>query len=65
MEIQMVKYADDIAVRAQGEIHLKRASECLDGVLKSNYKMKINRETEVTVWSRMVKILILKWMKTP
>jgi hypothetical protein len=29
---------------AQDEINLKRALECLDDILKSNYKIKINRK---------------------
>ena len=41
MRIQMLKFVDDIA---QDEINLKRALETLDGILKSNYKRKINRK---------------------
>jgi hypothetical protein len=43
LRIQMLKFADDIAVIVQGEINLKRAIERLDDILKSNYEMKINR----------------------
>jgi len=47
----MLSFADDIAIIAQGEINLKRALESLDGILKNNYKMKINRKkTEVMVY---------------
>jgi hypothetical protein len=53
MRIQMLRFADDIAIVAQDETNLKRASESLDDILKSNYKMKINREkTEFMVCSK-------------
>ena len=42
VRIQMVRFADDTAIVAQGEINLKRALENLDDILKSNYKMKMN-----------------------
>ena len=42
--IQMLRFADGIVIIAQDEINLKRALESLDDILKSNYKMKINRE---------------------
>ena len=42
MRIQMLRFADDIAIIAQDEINLKRALESLDYILKNNYKMKIN-----------------------
>jgi len=46
----MLRFADNIAIIAQDEINLKRALESLDDILKSNYKMKINRKkTEVMV----------------
>jgi uncharacterized protein YicC (UPF0701 family) len=46
----MLRFADDIAIIAQDEIKLKRALESLDVILKSKYKMKINRgKTEVMV----------------
>jgi len=48
VRIQMLRFADDIAIVAQDEINLKRALESLDNILKSNYKMKINRK-KVTV----------------
>jgi hypothetical protein len=42
---------------AQDEINLKRALECLDDILKSDYKMKMNRKkTEVMVCSKDVNI---------
>ena len=44
----MLRFADDIVIIAQDEINLKRTLECLDDILKSSYKMKINGiETEV------------------
>jgi predicted nucleotidyltransferase len=39
MRIQMLRFADDIAIKAQDETDLKTASERLD-ILKSNYKMR-------------------------
>jgi hypothetical protein len=49
----MVRFADGMAIRAQGEMDLERALECLDEILNSNYKMKINRKkTEVMVCSK-------------
>ena len=39
----MLRFADDIAIIAQDEINFKRALESLDDILKSKYKMKINR----------------------
>ena len=44
MRIQMLRFADDIEIIAQDEINLKRTLESLDDILKSNYKMKINRK---------------------
>ena len=44
MRIQMLRFADDIAIIVQEEINLKRSLESLDDILKSNYKMKIKRE---------------------
>jgi hypothetical protein len=53
MRIQMLRFADDIAIIAQDEINLKRARESLNYILKSNYKMKINRKkTEVMICSK-------------
>ena len=43
MRIQMLRFTDGIAIRAPDEINLKRALESLDDILKSNYKMEINR----------------------
>ena len=42
MRIQMLRFADNIAIIAQDEINLKRALESLDCILESNCKMKIN-----------------------
>ena len=44
VRIQMLRFADDIAIIAQDEINLKRALENLDCILKSNHKMKITRK---------------------
>jgi len=46
VRIQMLRFADDMTVVAQDEINLKRALESLDDILKSNYKMKINKEKD-------------------
>jgi hypothetical protein len=43
VRIQMLRFADDIAIIAQEEIHLKRAVESLEDILKCNYEMKSNR----------------------
>jgi len=49
----MQRFTDDIVIMAQDEINLERALESLDDILKSNYKMKINRKkTEVMVCSK-------------
>jgi len=60
----MLKFVDDIA---QDEINLKRALETLDGILKSNYKRKINRKKKHKLCfdANVLKILILKWTTTP
>ena len=42
--IQMLRFADDIAIVVQNEIYLKRALESLYDISKSNYKIKINKE---------------------
>ena len=42
VRIQMLRFADDIVIRAQDEINLNIALESLDDTLKSNYKMKVN-----------------------
>ena len=53
MRIQMLRFADDIAIIVQDEINLKRALEGLDDISERNYKMKINRKkTEVMVCSK-------------
>jgi hypothetical protein len=66
MGIQMLRFADDIAIIAPDEIYLKRALERLGDILISNYKMKINRIKQ-KLWfaPKIMKILILKWMTTP
>jgi hypothetical protein len=57
----MLRFADDIAIIAQDEINLKRALECLDDILKSNYKMEINKiKTEVIVCSKDPKNINIK-----
>ena len=49
MRIQTLRFADDIVINTQEEINIKRALGNLDDILKSNYKIKINRKkTEVT-----------------
>jgi len=53
MRLQMLRFADDVVIIAQGEINLKRSLESLDDILKSNYKLKINRKkTEVMVCAK-------------
>ena len=53
VRVQIVRFADDIVIIAQGEINLKRTLGSLDGILKRNYKMEINRiKTEVMVCSK-------------
>jgi len=66
LRIPTLKFADDIAIIAQDEINLKRALESLHDILKSNYKMKINRKKQ-KLWfaPKILKILILKWVTTP
>ena len=44
VRIQMLRFTGNIAIIAQDEINLKRALESLDDILKSNYKMKINKK---------------------
>ena len=63
MRIQMLKFACDIAIRAQDEINLKKAFEKLRLYLKSNYKMKINMGgagIEVTVSSKFPENITIK-----
>jgi hypothetical protein len=53
MRIEMLRFADDIAIIAQDEINLKRALESLDDISKRNYKMKKKKKkTEVMVCSK-------------
>jgi hypothetical protein len=61
----MLRFADDIAIIAQDEINLERAFESLDDILKSKYKMKINRKKQI-LWfaSKTLKISILITMTT-
>jgi hypothetical protein len=50
MKIQMPRFADDVVIIAQDKINLKRALESLGDILKSKFKMKINRiKIEVVV----------------
>ena len=42
----MLRYADDIAIIVQDEINLKTALESLDDILKSNYKIIINKKKQ-------------------
>ena len=61
VRIQMLRFADDVAIIVQDEIHLKRALENLDDILKSNYKIKINRKkTEVMVCFKDFEIINMK-----
>jgi hypothetical protein len=48
MRIQKQRFADDIGIIVQDEINLKRALESLQDILKSNYKMKINRKKKTS-----------------
>jgi hypothetical protein len=50
----MLRFADDTAIIAQDEINLKRALESLDNILKSNYKIKINREKQKLRFSQKI-----------
>ena len=64
----MLRFADDIVIIAQGEINLKRALVSLDDILKSNYKININRgkkKEKLCFAPKILKILILKWKRTP
>jgi hypothetical protein len=67
MRIQVLRFADGIAIIAQDEINLKRALESIDDILKSNYKMKKKKKKRRKLWfaPKILKILILKWMMTP
>jgi len=67
MRIQTLRFADVIVITLQVDINLKRALETLDGTLKSNYKMKINRKKKQKLWfaPKILKILILKCMTAP
>ena len=67
MRIHMLRFADDIVIIAQDEINLKRSLESLDDILKSGYKLKINRKKKQKFWfvPKILKILILKWMTMP
>jgi hypothetical protein len=60
MRIQTLRFADDIAIIAQDEINLKRALKSLYDILKSNYKMKINRKKlNLCFAAKSLKMLIL------
>ena len=53
VRIQMISFADDIAIIVQDEINLRRELESLDDILKSNYEMKMNRiKIEIMVCSK-------------
>jgi len=53
VRIEMLRFADDIAIRAREEINLKRTLESFGDILKSKYKTKINsKKTEVMVCSK-------------
>ena len=61
MRIKILSLGDDIAIIAQDEINLKRALESLDYILKSNYKIKINRkEREFVVYSKDLENINIK-----
>jgi hypothetical protein len=61
VRIQMLRFAEDIAIIVQGEINLRRALEGLDDILKSNYEMKINRiKIEVMFCSKDPEIIDIK-----
>jgi CRISPR/Cas system CMR-associated protein Cmr3 (group 5 of RAMP superfamily) len=47
MKIQMLRFADDIRIIVQDEINLKRTIERVDDILKSSYKIKINKKKMV------------------
>jgi hypothetical protein len=48
VRIQMPRFADGIAIIAQGEVNLKRTLESLVCVLRTNYKIKINRKKDIS-----------------
>ena len=51
--IQMLRFADDIAIIAQDKTNLKTELDRLDDILKRNYKMEIDRiKTKVTTCSK-------------
>jgi len=56
----MLSFANDIEIKAQDELNLKRALERSD-ILKSNYRMKINRiKTKAIVCSRFSENINIK-----
>jgi uncharacterized protein YdcH (DUF465 family) len=67
MRTQKLRFADDIGITVQDEINLKRALESLQDILKSNYKMKINRKKKqkIRFAPKILKILMLEWMTMP
>jgi putative protein kinase ArgK-like GTPase of G3E family len=65
IRIKILRFADVIAIIAQDEIHFKRALESLDFILKSDYKMKINKKQKFRFAPKILKILRLKRMTTP
>jgi hypothetical protein len=62
----MLRFADDMAIKGEDEINLNRALEILDDILKSNYRMKINRiKTEATVCSKYFENIVIKMDDDP
>ena len=63
--IGMLSFANDIEIKAQDELNLKRALERSD-ILKSNYRMKINRiKTEAIIFSKYSENINIKKIKKP
>lgn len=51
--IQMLRFADDIAIVAPDEWNLRRSLECMDEVMREKYHMNINmKKTEVMMCSK-------------
>lgn len=52
-KIDILRFADDIAVIAENEKELQRMMRCMEGTLLSELSMKINiKKTEVLVYIR-------------
>jgi hypothetical protein len=61
VRIQMIRFADDIAIIVQGEINLRRELESVDYILKSNYEMKMKRiKIEFMVFSKVPESIDIK-----